>query len=100
MSDDQVTTESGIPVPPFCEGPGSDAVGAPGQYPYTRGVRADGYRTRPWTMRQYAGFASAEDATRGYDRTMNGAAGGSGFLSCHTSSIILSAAFSAAAAGK
>ena len=56
-----MTTESGIPVPPFCDGPGSEAIGAPGQYPYTRGVRADGYRSRPWTMRQYAGFASAEE---------------------------------------
>jgi methylmalonyl-CoA mutase, N-terminal domain len=33
----------------------------PGSYPYTRGIRADGYRARPWTMRQYAGFASAEE---------------------------------------
>jgi methylmalonyl-CoA mutase N-terminal domain/subunit len=33
----------------------------PGEYPYTRGIRADGYTTRPWTMRQYAGFASAEE---------------------------------------
>jgi methylmalonyl-CoA mutase, N-terminal domain len=33
----------------------------PGEYPYTRGIRADGYLTRPWTMRQYAGFASAEE---------------------------------------
>ncbi|MEO9176683.1 MAG: methylmalonyl-CoA mutase family protein [Gaiellales bacterium] len=33
----------------------------PGAYPYTRGIRPDGYRARPWTMRQYAGFASAEE---------------------------------------
>ncbi len=33
----------------------------PGEFPFTRGVRADGYRSRPWTMRQYAGFASAEE---------------------------------------
>ena len=33
----------------------------PGSFPYTRGIRADGYRARPWTMRQYAGFASAEE---------------------------------------
>ena len=33
----------------------------PGEYPYTRGIRADGYATRGWTMRQYAGFASAEE---------------------------------------
>ncbi|MFM7246483.1 MAG: methylmalonyl-CoA mutase, partial [Actinomycetota bacterium] len=58
---DETTTESGIPVPAVCEGPGADAVGRPGAFPYTRGVRADGYRSRPWTMRQYAGFASAEE---------------------------------------
>ena len=33
----------------------------PGEYPYTRGIRADGYASRAWTMRQYAGFASAEE---------------------------------------
>jgi methylmalonyl-CoA mutase N-terminal domain/subunit len=33
----------------------------PGSFPFTRGIRADGYGTRPWTMRQYAGFASAEE---------------------------------------
>ncbi len=58
---DETTTESGIPVPAVCEGPGADRVGEPGAFPYTRGVRADGYRSRPWTMRQYAGFASAEE---------------------------------------
>src|SRR3954447_5846659 len=36
----------------------------PGTFPYTRGVRADGYRSRPWTMRQYAGVGSAEETTR------------------------------------
>ena len=61
MSEDQVTTESGIPVPPVCDGPGSDRVGEPGAFPFTRGIRPDGYRTRPWTIRQYAGFASAEE---------------------------------------
>ncbi len=60
-ADAERTTESGIPVPPVCDGPGSDAIGEPGAYPYTRGVRGDGYRSRPWTMRQYAGFASAEE---------------------------------------
>ena len=34
---------------------------APGQFPYTRGIRPEGYRTRPWTMRQYAGFGTAEE---------------------------------------
>lgn len=36
-------------------------VGFPGQYPYTRGVHATGYRGKLWTMRQFAGFGSAED---------------------------------------
>lgn len=36
-------------------------LGAAGKYPYTRGVHADMYRSRLWTMRQYAGFGSAEE---------------------------------------
>ncbi|MBJ7333743.1 MAG: methylmalonyl-CoA mutase [Thermoleophilia bacterium] len=62
MSEDNVTTESGIPVEPFYTGAGDSAeIAAPGEFPYTRGVRPDGYRRRAWTMRQYAGFASAEE---------------------------------------
>ena len=41
-------------------------VSPPGQYPFTRNIRADGYRTRLWTMRQYAGFASAEESNKRY----------------------------------
>jgi methylmalonyl-CoA mutase N-terminal domain/subunit len=41
-----------------------DDVGEPGTFPFTRGIRADGYRTRPWTMRQYAGFGSAAETNR------------------------------------
>jgi methylmalonyl-CoA mutase, N-terminal domain len=33
----------------------------PGEFPFTRGARPEGYRDRPWTMRQYAGFSSAEE---------------------------------------
>ena len=36
----------------------------PGEYPYTRGIRAEGYRSRLWTMRQYAGFGSAEQTNQ------------------------------------
>ena len=60
-------TGSGIPVKAVytaADG-GSDhdaALGEPGEYPYTRGVRPGMYRDRLWTMRQYAGFGSAEDA--------------------------------------
>src|SRR5437868_2496121 len=39
---------------------------APGQYPYTRGLYRDMYRGRLWTMRQYAGFGSAEESNRRY----------------------------------
>ncbi len=38
----------------------------PGQYPFTRGIYPEMYRKRLWTMRQYAGFASAEDSNRRY----------------------------------
>src|SRR5213076_1874405 len=46
-----------------------DALGdleAPGEYPFTRGPYADMYRGRPWTIRQYAGFASAEESNARY----------------------------------
>src|ERR1700722_11962453 len=38
----------------------------PGQYPFTRGIYPGMYRTRPWTMRQYAGFGTAEESNRRY----------------------------------
>jgi methylmalonyl-CoA mutase, N-terminal domain len=41
-------------------------VGFPGEYPFTRGVQPTMYRGRHWTMRQYAGFASAEESNRRY----------------------------------
>ncbi len=41
-------------------------LGAAGEFPYTRGVRKNMYRGRFWTMRQYAGFATAEDSNRRY----------------------------------
>ncbi|MBA2300872.1 MAG: hypothetical protein H0W22_08900, partial [Chloroflexi bacterium] len=39
-------------------------LGRPGEYPYTRGVQPTMYRSRLWTMRQYAGFATAEETNR------------------------------------
>jgi len=63
---------SGIPVKrlysPF---DGADArylseAGLPGEYPFTRGVQPTMYRGRYWTMRQYAGFATAEESNRRY----------------------------------
>ncbi len=41
-----------------------DRLGFPGSYPYTRGVRPTMYRSRPWTMRQYAGYGVAEETNR------------------------------------
>jgi methylmalonyl-CoA mutase N-terminal domain/subunit len=52
-------TESGLPLAPFYRA-GRPEAPPPGTYPFTRGIREDGYRTRFWTMRQYAGFGSAE----------------------------------------
>jgi methylmalonyl-CoA mutase N-terminal domain/subunit len=59
-------TDSGIEIRPVYTTEDLDGwdeerqLGQPGQYPYTRGVYADMYRGRLWTMRQYAGFGTAE----------------------------------------
>ncbi|HWG86106.1 MAG TPA: methylmalonyl-CoA mutase family protein [Deinococcales bacterium] len=44
----------------------SDQAERPGQYPFTRGIYERMYQDRPWTMRQYAGFASAEESNERY----------------------------------
>jgi len=49
---------------------------APGQYPYTRGLFPEGYRTRLWTMRQFAGFGSADDTNRRFKYLLSQAKGG------------------------
>jgi methylmalonyl-CoA mutase N-terminal domain/subunit len=41
-------------------------LGEPGQYPYTRGIHAEMYRRQLWTMRQYAGYASAKESNERY----------------------------------
>ena len=41
-------------------------IGLPGEFPYTRGIRATGYRGRLWTMRQYAGFGTADESNARY----------------------------------
>jgi len=43
-----------------------DKLGFPGEYPYTRGVQPTMYRSRLWTMRQYAGFGTAEETNKRY----------------------------------
>lgn len=62
-------TPSNIPVPavlPPAEMEYMQQLGFPGEYPYTRGVQPNMYRGRFWTMRQYAGFASAEESNKRY----------------------------------
>ncbi len=44
----------------------SHELGLPGEFPYTRGIYRQMYRGRPWTMRQYAGFGTAEESNRRY----------------------------------
>jgi methylmalonyl-CoA mutase N-terminal domain/subunit len=44
----------------------AEKLGFPGEYPFTRGVQPTMYRSRFWTMRQYAGFSTAEDSNRRY----------------------------------
>src|SRR5919204_425513 len=63
-ADDHRRTDSGIEIAPVYRAEDAVSHPDPGRFPYTRGVRADGYRTRPWTMRQYAGFGSAEETNR------------------------------------
>src|SRR6185295_14448041 len=43
-----------------------EKLGFPGEYPYTRGVQPTMYRSRLWTMRQYAGFGTAEETNKRY----------------------------------
>ncbi len=68
-------TLSGIPLPEVALPLADDAAGAeayqeklgfPGEYPYTRGVQPTMYRGRLWTMRQYAGYATAEELNARY----------------------------------
>jgi methylmalonyl-CoA mutase, N-terminal domain len=51
-------------------------LGDPGQFPYTRGIHATGYRGKLWTMRQFAGFGTPEETNQRYRRLL--AAGGTG----------------------
>ena len=75
-------SESGTPIEPVY-GPealaGFDpaaALGEPGAYPFTRGVYPAMYTSRPWTMRQYAGFGTAAESNARYrDLIADGAAG-------------------------
>ena len=50
-------------------------IGEPGQYPFTRGIHEGMYRTRLWTMRQFAGFGSADDTNRRFKYLLENARG-------------------------
>ncbi|MBU3675369.1 MAG: methylmalonyl-CoA mutase [Solirubrobacteraceae bacterium] len=62
-------TDSGIEVKPLYDEsdlPEELDLGEPGEFPYTRGVHPEMYRSRQWTMRQYAGYASAKESNERY----------------------------------
>jgi methylmalonyl-CoA mutase N-terminal domain/subunit len=64
----ETSTISGIPLKPLYtreDLPRRDQE-FPGQFPYTRGIHPSGYRGRMWTMRQFSGFATAEETNRRY----------------------------------
>jgi methylmalonyl-CoA mutase, N-terminal domain len=64
---EQFATPSGIPIPQIATANmHTNHHEMPGEYPYTRGIFADGYRGRLWTMRQYSGFGTAEESNQRY----------------------------------
>ena len=65
---EKFTTSSGIELNNefTAEAVNSSELGAPGQYPFTRGVYETMYRSRLWTMRQYAGFSTAKESNERY----------------------------------
>jgi methylmalonyl-CoA mutase N-terminal domain/subunit len=70
-------TESGLPFDPIydpdalAEWDVQAQLGAPGEYPYTRGVYPSMYTGRPWTMRQYAGFGTAIESNQRYHQLID-----------------------------
>ena len=67
----QFRTSSGIELPRILTPSNSvpeytEQLGFPGEYPFTRGIQPTMYRGRLWTMRQYAGYASAEESNKRY----------------------------------
>ena len=70
-------SESGIPIEEVYDAERladfspEEKLGRPGEYPFTRGVYRSMYTHRPWTMRQYAGFATAADSNRRYHQLID-----------------------------
>ncbi|MFD5493506.1 acyl-CoA mutase large subunit family protein (plasmid) [Streptomyces sp. GDS52] len=75
-------SESGLPIQPVYDAgtpAGFDAnakLGAPGRFPFTRGVYPSMYTGRPWTMRQYAGFGTAKESNERYHELVGAGTGG------------------------
>ncbi len=78
--DADFTTLSGMEVDPLYAPsdatPGFERIGWPGEFPFTRGLYPTGYRGRPWTIRQFAGFGNAQQTNERYKMLL--AAGGGG----------------------
>jgi methylmalonyl-CoA mutase N-terminal domain/subunit len=64
MLDKKIYTTSGIEIKEVYSEPKS--LELPGEFPFTRGIQKDMYRGRMWTMRQYAGFSTAEESNKRY----------------------------------
>ena len=72
--DEDASTSPAAPLPKWYDVSANDyleKLGFPGEYPYTRGVQPTMYRSRFWTMRQYAGFATAEETNKRYRYLLN-----------------------------
>ncbi|HEX5495549.1 MAG TPA: methylmalonyl-CoA mutase family protein [Mycobacteriales bacterium] len=80
--DADFTTLSGLEVDPVygppdgSSVPGFDRIGWPGEYPFTRGLYPTGYRGRPWTIRQFAGFGNARQTNERYRMILAEGGGG------------------------
>ena len=69
-------SESGFPIKPVYDQTDvpenlAERLGRPGEFPYTRGVYPTMYTTRPWTMRQYAGFGTAAESNARYHQLLS-----------------------------
>ncbi|MBA2716616.1 MAG: methylmalonyl-CoA mutase [Propionibacteriales bacterium] len=82
VRDADFTTLSGLPVEPVygppagTEYPNFEAIGWPGEYPFTRGLYPTGYRGRAWTIRQFAGFGNAQQTNERYQMLLRSGGGG------------------------
>jgi methylmalonyl-CoA mutase N-terminal domain/subunit len=82
VRDADYTTLSGVDVDPVygpadeAAYPGFERIGWPGEFPYTRGLHATGYRGRSWTIRQFAGFGNARQTNERYRMILGRGGGG------------------------